>query len=111
MNQSATPTTRQNVVTRARWLSLLVAGLLLTLLLAACGGSGQQPTSTPIPAEPPTNTPNPNLASPVPNTKPELGVLWEQIMERGSIRVGTSPTTPLLNIMTKTSNLMALTSP
>ena len=105
MNQSATHTTRQIVTTRARWFGLVVAGLLLTLLLAACGGSGQQPTSTPIPAEPPTNTPVPNLATPVPSTKPELGVLWEQIVERGSIRVGTSADYPPFEFYTENFQL------
>jgi ABC-type amino acid transport substrate-binding protein len=74
--------------------TILIAfiAVLAVALVAACGG-GQQPTPTPIPPAP-TNTPNPDLATPVPDSKPVVGDLWEQIAKRGSILVGTSADYP-----------------
>jgi len=84
----------------------LIAILTVTLLTACGGGQNETPTPTHTPLPPaPTNTPNPNLATPVPDTKPELGAVWEQIVERGSIRVGTSADYPPFEFYTQNFQL------
>ena len=71
-------------------ITLLV--VLAVALLTACG-AGSQPTPTPIPPAP-TNTPSSDLATPVPDTKPEKGDIWERIQQTGVIKVGTSADYP-----------------
>jgi len=86
---------------------LTLIAILTVVLLTACGGGQNEtptPTHTPLPPAP-TNTPNPNLATPVPDTKPELGAVWEQIVERGSIRVGTSADYPPFEFYTQNFQL------
>jgi polar amino acid transport system substrate-binding protein len=57
----------------------LVALLLLALLVAACGGSQEQPTATPLPT---------------PTTAPPAGDVWQNVQQAGKIVVGTSADYP-----------------
>ena len=81
---------------------LLIFVILLVPILAACGGSTSEPTSTPVetdasvtlpPEEPPTSTPVPPTDVPTETPAPS-GDLWAQIEARGSLVAGTSADYP-----------------
>jgi len=81
---------------------LLIFVILFVPILAACGGSTSEPTSTPVetdasvtlpPEEPPTSTPVPPTDVPTETPAPS-GDLWAQIEARGSLVAGTSADYP-----------------
>lgn len=62
-----------------RSLIAVVALLLLALLVAACGGTGTEPTATP---------------APTPTAAPETTDVWQNVQQAGKIVVGTSADYP-----------------
>ena len=55
--------------------------VLLALVVAACGGSQEQPTATPE-------------STPEPTTAPGMGDVWAEVQRSGKIVVGTSADYP-----------------